>query len=379
MPEETITAETQENTEQPQPFADLAPESSDETVEQVGGDVGETTDTETAVTEEPYQLPDEQLKVFPDAEYQKFAEKRYPELARLLNDPNLPEPTRAAVKQIVHDKLNGDIRIEQLQQAGEEVTEEALEEEQELEPTQQLAPEEAEKAWDAALTNFTEKVTDSKTAQKFMADLRSVAEIKDPVQRDLAEVKVLSKGVANLVPAILDDYLFTPGPDGATLMDQWFDSKFPGFSQNHQESARSSAWEGIRTAPEFAAAKLPAYGTPEWMHSVNKVAAMMPGFEKARFSSDPIQNFAAKARVHAQLLAGTATQSTVETTVKAVEKGRQLEKQATQRKALGNLGAGQTKGKIAQNANVLPSDQARKESIARLREDSNPFAALNKS
>ena len=114
------------------------------------------------------------------------------------------------------------------------------------------------------------------------------------------------------------------------------------------------------------------------MQSVNKVAALLPGFEKARFSNDPIQNFAAKARIHAQLLAGTATQSTVATAVKAVEKGKQLERQAQQRKNLGNLGAGQTKGKIAQNANLSDSDQARKASIARLREDSNPFAALTK-
>lgn len=379
MSEETLTAEaTQETAEQVQPFADLAPESSDETVEQVGGEISETAEAETAVAEQPYQLPDEQLKVFPEAEYQKFAEARYPHLAKLLNDQSLPEPTREQVKQIIHDKLNGDIKIEQLQ-AGEEVEEEALEEEQELEPTQELAPEEQQKAWDNALTTFVKKNTDPEVAKKFMVDLRAVAEIKDPVQRDIAEVEVLSKGVANLVPAILDDYLFTPGPNGASLMDQWIESKFPGFAQTHQENARSTAWEGIRTAPEFAAAKLPAYGTPEWMQSVNKVAAMMPGFEKARFSNDPIQNFAAKARVHAQLLAGTATQSTVSATVKAVEKGKQLEKQATQRKALGNLGAGQTKGVIAQNGNVLPSDQARKEAIARLREDSNPFAALNKS
>jgi hypothetical protein len=378
MDDGTITADVeQETTEQPQPFAGLEAETSDEPVESVGAEISETADAETAEPED-YQLPSEESKVFKDEEYQKFADKRYPELAKLLNDNNLPEPTRAQVKQIIHDKLNGDIRIKQLMEAGEEVEEEPLEEEQELEPTQNLPPEEAEKAWDAALTNFTEKVTDSKTAQKFMTDLRAVAEIKDPVQRDIAEVKVLTKGVANVVPAILDDYLFTPGKDGASLMDKYFEARFPGFAQNHQDTAKSSAWDQVRNAPEFAALKLPNYGTPEWMQSVNKVASLLPGFEKARFSNDPIQNFAAKARIHAQLLAGTATQSTVATAVKAVEKGKQLERQAQQRKNLGNLGAGQTKGKIAQNANLSQSDEARKASIARLREDSNPFAALTK-
>lgn len=379
MDEETTTADVeQETADQSQPFAGLEPESSDETVEQVGGEISETADTETTTEEEPYQLPDEQSKVWTDEALQGYADKRYPKYAALLKEPSTPEPTREAVKQLMHDALNKDIYIDQLRKTGEEVEEETLEEEQQLEPTQPLAPEEAEKAWDKALTTFSDKVTDSKVAQKFMADLRAVAEIKDPVQRDIAEVKVLTKGVANVVPAILDDYLFTPGQDGASLMDKYFESRFPGFAQNHQETSRSSAWEQVRSAPEFAAAKLPAYGTPEWMQSVEKVAAMMPGFEKARFSNDPIQNFAAKARVHAQLIAGTATQSTVASAVKAVEKGKQLERQAQQRKNLGNLGAGQTKGKIAQTGNVLPSDQARKESIARLREDSNPFAALNK-
>lgn len=374
MPEETLTAETQE-TAQPQPFAGLKAESSDETVEQVGGEVGETAETETPITEEPYQLPDEQLKVFPDAEYQKFAEKRYPELAKLLSDPNLPEPTRAQVKQILHDKLNGDIRIDQLQKAGEEVEEV----EQEPEPTQELAPEEEQKQWDESLTTFVDKHTDPKVAQKFMSDLRAVADIKDPVERDIAEVKILSRGVANLVPSVIDDYLFSAGPDGLSALDRWYESRFPGSAQQHQENARSSAWEGLRKEPDFAKANLPAYGTPEWLASVDRVAKLVPGFEQARFSNDPIKNFAAKARVHAQLIAGTATQGTVEKAVQAVEKGKQIERLATQRKALGNLGAGQTKGKIAQNADVLPSDQARKDAIARHRQDQDPFAALNKS
>jgi len=379
MDNETMTAEVeQETTEQPQPFAGLEAETSDEPVEQVGGEISETDEPETKTEEEPYQLPDEQSKVWTEEALQGYADKRYPKYAALLKDPNTPEPTREAVKQLMHDALNKDIYIDQLRKTGEEVEEEPLKEEQELEPTQQLAPEEAEKAWDAALTNFSEKFTDPKVAQKFMTDLRAVAEIKDPVQRDIAEVKVLTKGVANVVPAILDDYLFTPGKDGASLMDKYFESRFPGFAEGHQETAKSSAWDQVRNAPEFAALKLPNYGTPEWMQSVNKVASLLPGFEKARFSNDPIQNFAAKARIHAQLLAGTATQSTVATAVKAVEKGKQLERQAQQRKNLGNLGAGQTKGKIAQNANLSDSDQARKASIARLREDSNPFAALTK-
>lgn len=381
MFEETTTAEVEQSTtETVQPFADLQPEEQDQpiagTTEQVEQTTGETAEAETS-TEEAYQLPDEQLKVFPDEVYQQYADKRYPELAKLLLDPNLPEPTRKQVKQILHDKLNGDIRIDQLQNAGEEVVDEEPVEEQELEPTQELAPEEAAKAWDESLTTFVDRVTDTKVAQKFMTDLRAVAEIKDPVQRDIAEVKILSKGVTNLVPAIIDDYLLAKGPDGKSALDRYFDSRFPGFSEQHQDNARASAWEGLRTAPEFVNAKLPSYGTPEWIASVEKVAKMVPGFEKASFSKDPIENFKAKARVHAQLMAGTATTGTVAQAVKAVEKGKQLERQSNQRKQLGNLGSGQTKGVIAQNVNELPSDKARKESIARLREDENPFAALN--
>jgi len=66
----------------------------------------------------------------------------------------------------------------------------------------------------------------------------------------------------------------------------------------------------------------------------------------------------------------------VEKATKAVETGRRLQKESQQRKSVANLGAGQTKGQIAPQVQS-GLDAERKASIARLREDENPFAVLN--
>src|SRR4051794_15630717 len=71
--------------------------------------------------ESTYQLPDEQSKVWPDEKLLEFAQNRYSKLADVLNDQNTPAPIREQVRQILHDKLNGDIYIQKLKdEQGEE-------------------------------------------------------------------------------------------------------------------------------------------------------------------------------------------------------------------------------------------------------------------
>jgi len=380
MFDETTTEEVveQESTGADQPFADLAPESSDETAEQPVQQP-ETDATEPPTTEEEttYTMPDEQAKVFPDEVLVEFAQNRYPELAKALADQSLPEPTRQQIKQIVHDKLNGDIYIEKLRQA-EEQQDEAEEEEQEetAEPTQQANPE----AWQKAVQSFVDNVTDEKAAQTFFDELNAAAALKDPKERAVKFTKTLSGAAVNLMRDAIPALLF--GKDGQPgMIDQYIESRYEGLGESHTSALRSGDWESVKQS-DPAYANLPAFGTPEFVAMAQKAAATVPGIENAVFTGpngqalSPRQQFIEKSKLLAKLAAGTATQGTVEKATKAVETGRRLQKESQQRKSVANLGAGQTKGQIAPQVQS-GLDAERKASIARLREDENPFAVLN--
>lgn len=381
MFEETATAEeTQESTVQSeaQPFADLQPDTSDETaIEQPTTEDNQPTTEETEPAEEEYQLPDEQSKVFPEEELQKFADKRYPELAKLLADQALPEPTRKQVRQILHDKLNSDIRLKEIADAEEQEAEREEEQEQAPEPTQQADPE----AWNQAVTQFVDNVTDEAVAEKFFTDLNAATALKDPKQRAVQFTKVLSAGMANLAKDLIPAILF--GAQGqAGMLDNYIESRYEGLSESHTTALRTGDWDSVRQS-DPAYANLPAFGTPEFIAAAQKAAALVPGIENAVFRDNqgkvlpPRQQFIEKSKLLAKLASGTATQSTVEKATKAVETGKRLQKESSNRKSLANLGAGQTKGQIAP---VTQSgiDAARKESIARMRAEENPFAVLNK-
>jgi hypothetical protein len=102
-----------------QPITDTADQSAiesaaqDSSAEATGSEqaTGATTEVEQEST---YSLPDEQSKVFPEDVLLEFAQNRYPELAKVLADPQLPESTRKNITQVIHDKLNGDIYIQKL-------------------------------------------------------------------------------------------------------------------------------------------------------------------------------------------------------------------------------------------------------------------------
>lgn len=356
-----------------EPFSSLTPETDFEDANQPAQ--GQT--QEETVTEETYQLPDEQSKVFPDDIIQEYAQKRYPNLVPLLADPKM----RDHVQQILHDKLNTDIYVEQLRKDGEQETEE----EEEQEPVQaQTLPTPTQEQLTKEIGTFVDRVTDPAIAQNYFKSLNEAVELASGPKGDggVAFMKVLSAGAVNLMRDAIPALLLGQNGPLATFIGDYMSTNYEGLDVSHVENSRVSAWENIRASdPKYA--NLPAYGTPEWTAAHVNAAKMVPGIENAVFTDGrgnilpASQQFAAKAQLAAKLIAGTATAQNVQAATAAVETGKQLARESQQRKANGNLGAGQTRGKITQTTQPQGIDGARKEAIARLRNDENPFAALN--
>jgi hypothetical protein len=328
-----------------------------------------------AEAESTYTLPDEQAKVFPDDVLQEFAENRYPELAKLLADENLPEQSRKQVRQILHDKLNGDIYIQKLKESGEEGDEEEVEETPEKPP--EVDPAKTQQEAELRLSAFVDQITDPQVAIKFTEDFTKAFEIKDPQQRALAVTKTLTKGMLNVLREAIP--AFIGGQNGylERQVKAFMDTNYEGFGDTYKSNAYQSTWEGIRASnPKFA--QLPAYNSPEWIAAAQEAAAIVPGFENAVYTDpatgkplSPIKNFQKKAEAMANIL--TRTRGTaVKEAVEAVETGKRLAQESAQRKNLSKLGAGQSKGQIAASRGTDPLKAA----IAAHRADSDPFAAL---
>lgn len=369
------TTETVEQPEQSDfPSTEVGTESGGETQP-----TGETVDTET--TESTYQLPDEQLKVYPDPVLQEFAENRYPDLAKMLADGALSEQSRQAVRQIIHDKLNGDIYIERLRAESEAEPEE----EEEAEPEKPADPPPVDQAAamahvEARLNQVVDQITDPKVAVAFVERLGKADAIKDPQERAIAVTKALTYGMANAMRDLLPAFLDGPGGWLEQRIGGYLNSNFEGFGDSYKANAYQSAWEGIRASdPKFAA--LPAYNTPEWMEAAREAASILPGFENAVYTDkatgrplSPAKNFAEKAKAMASILTRTRGAAVTEA-VKAVETGKRMAADSANRKSLGKLGAGQSSGKIT----AQPVTDPLKAAIAAQRADADPFAALKQN
>lgn len=343
-------------------------------------DQGEgTTATTTDEGETTYQLPDEQLKVFPAEVYQEYAANRYPELAKMLTDQSLPEPTRKQVQQILHDKLNGDIYIQRLEEQEEQEVEEVEEETEEVADQPPIDPVKAEAERETRINQFVDQVTDPKVATKFAQDFIKSFEIKDPQQRDIAVTKSLTRGIVNLFPDLVSAFFDGKGGFLEKRIESYINQNFEGLTETHKTNTYQSTWDSIKSSdPKFAA--LPAYSTPEWIQAAQEAAAILPGFENAIFN-DPAtgrplsaaKNFQKKAEAMANILSRTRG-NVVKEAVQAVETGKRVQAESAQRKNLGKLGAGQSKGQITTGTGNDPLKAA----IAAQRADSDPFAALKK-
>lgn len=327
--------------------------------------------------ESTYQLPSSQSKVFSEESIQEFAQNRYPELAKLLNDQNIPEQSRKHIRQVIHDKLNGDIYIQELKEQGEE-GEELEETEEAAEPTQ-ADPAQLQTEITQAINQFVDRVTDPKVAADFTDNFIKAFDIKDPQQRALTVTKTLSGAAVNLMRAAVPELLFSPGADGKTLIDRYLEAKYEGLPGMVKTNSYGSAWENLRQSdPKFA--KVPAYNTPEWKQAVQKVAEDVPGFENAVFTDkngrllSPYQNFVEKSKVAINLMSSrpaVAAQAIVDAN-KAVETGKKVERESTRQKNNANLGAGQSRGQISS----APGSDALSQAIAKHRAD-NGFAGID--
>jgi hypothetical protein len=373
--ESTATAEETQQTEsaETEETEVAAEESSAEAAaEESEAEAGDET-AETTSDDDADWLPDEQLKVFPDEQYQRYAEKRYPELAKLLNDENLPEPTRKQVRQILHDKINTDIRIKQMAEANqeEEVAEDEVEEA--AEPTR-VDPAQAQAQWEQNVNTFVDRVTDPVVAEKFITDFTKAFEIKDPKERSIAATKVLTRGMVNVLKDAIPAFLF--GANGQPgQLDQYIEQRYEGLGQMSEHNSRTSAWSEVKASdPKYSS--LPDFDpspNSPWSKAIAQVAEMVPGFAKFEVpGASRRENFIAKSQIAARLLAAGPSANAVAIATKAVETGKRVQAEATRAKQNARLGAGQSKGQIARS----PQPDALKSRIEETRQEENPFAGV---
>jgi len=377
MPDDAVMEQSQDQTEQPvteTPVQDGSVET---------GAAEQETGAQQEAEQETYQLPDEQSKVWPDDKLLEFAQNRYSKYAHLLADPNTPDLAKEAMRQFLHDKLNGDIYIQKLRAQGEgpDDEEEGDEvEEGEDAPIVEADPAKLQEHWNTAVTQFVDRVTDDKVALDFTTNFTKAFDIKDPQQRALAVTKTLSSAAVNLMRDAVPELLMSPGPDGKTLLDRHLEQRYEGLGGMVKTQSYSQAWNDLRQSdPKFA--NVPAYNTAEWNEAIKKVAEMVPGFENAVFTDkngrilSPYQNFVEKSKAAIKLMSGQTAnpQKVVADAKKAVETGKKVERASSQARANAQLGAGQSRGQLNQ-----ATGDPLKEAIAKYRAEQNSGIDVSK-
>lgn len=286
---------------------------------------------EEATTEEddPNWLPSEQLKEFAPEVIAKYA-KRYgytPE--EVAADPRLSKALK--------DKINSDIEIANRKKAEEEAQQEETKETPEREPTQEeVAKLQTER--ETKLTEFVRQITDKSTAVKFTQRLAAADSIKDPEQRAVAVTEALTMGMANVFPDLVEAYLGGPGGYLEKLIGNYINANLPGLSETTQQTVRAQTVDRIASSnPKFAALGI-KFGTPEWDAAALKASKILPGMETV-----PLP-FEQKVSMMFNLL--TNAPGAVATATAAIEKGKQIERDSTQRKKNATLGTGHSKGLV---------------------------------
>jgi hypothetical protein len=278
-------------------------------------------------------LPTEQEKVFPDDVLLRYAE-RYQKDEQWLSDP--------LNRQLLIDKLNSDILIQQQHAEGEE--EFQAEPEPEAEPTRQETQLTREQ-WFQQLDQMVQQTTDPEVAKAFHGDfLRAFgvpeAEIaKIPAQQAMQFTSVASKYMLNLISTHLPNLL------QAQLGNQ-LSQAFPGFGEMYERSSYAMAWDRVRNEnPQFAS--LPAFGTKEFSKTLRTAAAKIEGFDEIQFTGrdgkplSPMENAIRKY----SMLAQVATNQNVDLNQlrqAAAQAGGRNARRAQVRRSTGNLGSGQS-------------------------------------
>ncbi len=275
-------------------------------------------------------LPSEQDKVFPDEVYARYAE-RYN-----LTPEQAQEPT---LRQLLHDKINSDIFIQQQQQQTEEPEPEVA-----AEPTRE-APLSREQYFQNLDRMVTER-TDPEVAKQFHADFLKAfgvpdAEIaKSSPQQAMAFTHTASKYMLNLMNTFMGDML------GARLSEQ-ISQAFPGFGDMYERSSMAMAWDRVRNSdPAFSA--LPAYGTKDFSAKLREASSRIPGFDEMQFTDAQGKPLPAQQNAERKyaMLAKIASGQNVNPQLlqQAAAAGARNARRAEVRRSAGNLGSGQSKG-----------------------------------
>lgn len=322
---ESLMGEPQEQQVAEQPVAEQQPNVQEDT---------QAAEQQTEQTQETADdwLPTEQEKVFPPEVLEKYAPRYGFTAEELAADPR--------IAQIIHDKLNSDIWIQQQQQLQQ------LEPEPEPEPTQQTVQQQpTREQYFAQLDRAIAERTDPQVAKDFHDGfLRAFgvpeAEIaKASPQQAMQLTTVLSKYALNLMNTFIPDLL------QAQLVPQ-ISQAFPGFGDMYERSSYAMAWDRVRNSdPTFA--DLPSYGTKQFSQSLRSAAAKIPGFDEMQFTDangkalPPMDNSIRKYTMLAQAIKGQVNPQLLQQAAAAQARNT---RRAEVRRSAGNLGSGQARG-----------------------------------
>lgn len=311
----------------------------EETTEQVAEQPETEQQVEQEVSEQPVEqeqqeqveetaedwLPTEQDKVFPDEVLQRYA-TRY----------GLDEAWQAnpQLKQLVIDKINSDIYLQQLQQHEAE----QQEPEPEAEPTRTAEPQLTREQHFQNLARVVQERTDPEVAKAFHNEFLSIWQ-RPEAEQPLALAQVTSKYMLNLVNTFLPDML-------QAQLQQQVNQLFPGFGDMYDRSSHAMAWDRVRNS-DAAFAQLPAYGTKEFSSTLREAAARIPGFDEMQFTDrngkalPPQQNAERKYAMLAKIASGQNVDPAL--LQRAAQAGARNQRRAEVRRSAGNLGSGQSK------------------------------------
>jgi hypothetical protein len=265
-------------------------------------------------------LPSEQDKVFPDEVLQRYCQ-RYGLDENILANPQL--------RQLVTDKINTDIYLQQQQQFEQQPEPEPVQEPTRTEP--QLTREQYFQNLDRVIAERT----DPEVAKSFHKDFLSVWQ-RPEAEQPMAFAQVASKYMLNLVQTFIPEML------KAHLGSQ-LDSAFPGFGKMYERSSHAMAWDSVRNSnPQFS--NLPAYGTKEFSQKLLAAAERVPEV------AEMIDEAAGKPMNPQQttrwytMLARIASGQNVnpELLRQAASTGAKNARRAEVRRSAGNLGSGQS-------------------------------------
>lgn len=352
---ESLLGEPEEQATTQDPGAEEVVEGSEELETEVDPEAHELAEDETADD----WLPTEQQKVFPDDVVRQYAEKRYPDILRLLDN----DPTNGVLRQLLHDKLNTDIFLRAQQQQQDEFQQEEFETEQQQEPTQQQTqPQITREQYFQNLDRVIAERTDPEVAKAFHSDfLRAFgvpeAEIaKVPPQQAMQFTSVASKYMLNLMNTFAGDLI-------QSQLSTQLGAAFPGFTEMYERSAYAMAWDRVRNSNQQFSS-LPAYGTKEFAQTLREAESRFPELVNA-FEGPDGKIPVAKAGQAYALLAKIASGQAVDPRLvqQAAQAGARNAQRAAHRRSAANLGSGRStaatqrgSSKFQSNADLFDDD-----------------------